>query len=145
MCPNLRSHECNQEPAVSQPREVVRTDPPTRQATLGPEFTEDPFGGQGPFRGCALVWRLFPAQCTQPPLGVLIFLLSASNQGSFSGFYMSAEPLLEPSPPSFPEDPHSWAGCQNFTLIWCSLGPELLNFLQNRVRKCTIYLITMNS
>ena len=58
---------------------------------------------------------------------------------------MSAEPPPEPSPPSFPEGPHPWAGCQNFTLIWCSLGPELLTLLQRRVRKCAIYLITMNS
>lgn len=67
-----------------------------------------------------------------------------TNPASFSGLLMSAELLLEPSPPSFSEGPQPWAGCQNFAFI-CSLEPELLSLLKRTVRKCGVYLIMTNS
>lgn len=72
------------------------------------------------------------------------FCFQPQTNQTFSGLLMSAELLLEPSPPSFSEGPQPWAGCQNFTVI-CSLEPELLSLLKRTVRKWAVYLIVTNS
>ena len=61
--------------------------------------------------------------------------------------FMSLEQCLSWSPalPPFLKALSPWTGCQNFTLICCSLEPESLNLIKRKIRKCAVYLITMNS
>lgn len=132
--------------ASCQPAQGSCEDWPTHQAgNSGARIHWRPFWWTGAFQGLCLSLEALPSPVySASSRSAHLPAFSLKPRFIFWVLHVSrASPGAQPSLLSW--RPSLLGRCQNFTLIWCSLGPELLNFLQNRVRKCTIYLITMNS
>lgn len=95
--------------------------------------------------------KLFPARPPRlvppHPQECSSFCFQPQTKIRFHRPFMSLEQCLSWSPalPPFLKALNPWAGCQNFTLICCSLEPESLNLIKGKVRKCAVYLIIIIS